>query len=129
MNRQILRITLLLFFILLGVSLDRDVSIGYSLDDCPPERCHNVEFIGQIGGAMKTVAVQGHYAYVGKVNDLPSLIFPHPQSRKVGETPIFPSIVQNIRGGRRASMWRMQWTELRVVNITDPDPSRGDGFL
>ena len=75
-----------------GVDKNRSDSPSSILGDA-----QNVEFVGQIGGATKAVAVQEEYAYVGEGPRLTVLDLTDPAAPAVlGKTPPLPGEVREV---------------------------------
>ena len=82
----------------------------------------NVELVGQIGGGIEAVAVQGDYAYIGEGYHLTILDISDPAAPiVVGKTPPMPGIVADIAmDGNYAYVTNRSDGGLRVVDVGDP---------
>jgi hypothetical protein len=86
----------------------------------PLTQTQNVELVGHIGGAIKTVFVQGNYAYVGEsvslvVLDITDPIHPVP----VGRVPL-PDVVVDIYVNDHCAYVAVGEVGLWVVDVSDP---------
>ena len=84
-------------------SPDSPGSIPRTAGSGPPRKAgvtqygENVELMGHVGGYINTVAVQGHYAYIGEGPQLTILDISNPASPTVvGKTALLPANVQDI---------------------------------
>ena len=82
---------------------------------------HNVELVGQIGGASLAVAVRGDYAYLGVGPRLIVLDVRDPaHPLKVGETGLLPDIVQDVAVLGSHAYVADYGSGLRIVDVSDP---------
>ena len=93
------------------------------------EDAHNVEFIGQIGGATWAVAIQGSYAYAGVGPRLVILNITNPAlPTLVGQTAPLPGMVYDVAvAGSYAYV--ADWDGgLRIINVANPAVPYEAGF-
>lgn len=92
------------------------------------QSAQNVEFVGQIGGEINAVAVQGSYAYVGVGARLEILNIYNPASPTVvGKTTLLGGTVQDMMvvGGYA---YVADGTGLRIISISAPSNPYEVGF-
>ena len=95
-----------------------------------PVSITNVELVGQIGGHIQAVAVQGDYAYIGEWNRLVVVDISNPANPvKVGQTEKFPDVVEGILTAdvqhvfvRGSYAYVLTWHQgLWVVDVSNPN--------
>jgi hypothetical protein len=80
----------------------------------------NVDFVGQIGGSVHTVAVVGNYAYIGEGPGLTILDISAPNAPSVvGRTEFLPDIVQDVAISGNYAYLADYDSGLRVVDVSD----------
>ena len=81
----------------------------------------NVELVGQIGGAIYTVAVQENYAYIGVGPRLVVLDVSDPANPTVaGQTAMLPDVVQDIHIASPYAYVADANAGLRVIDVSNP---------
>ena len=93
------------------------------------QQAQNVELVGQIGGPVYAVALQGNYAYVGvgprlvilNVSDVA-----HPVV--VGQTDILPGVVEGVAVAGNTAYVADGSSGLRIVDVSNPAAPSEAGF-
>ena len=81
----------------------------------------NVELVSQTGGAIKAVAVQGSYAYIGVGPHLVILNVSNPaQPTAVGRTGVLPDIVEGIAVSGNYAYIAGGYSGLHIFDISNP---------
>jgi hypothetical protein len=81
----------------------------------------NVELVGQIGGSVYAVALQGNYAYIGVGPRLVILnVSDQAHPAFVGQTSVLPDIVQGVAVVGDYAYVATDWSGLRIVNVANP---------
>ena len=103
-----------------SISTHNDADATSKPDD-PLAIADKVEFIGQFGGATDVIAVQGHYAYINVGPRLVILDVVDPaQPVVVGQSRIFPDIIEDITLSGDYVYVADEEGGLRVVDVSDP---------
>ncbi len=93
------------------------------------QQAHNVELIGQIGGAVQAVAVQDNYAYIGVGARLFILNVATPaQPSIVGQTDLLPGVVEDIVVSGTYAYVASGAGGLYITNISNPAVPTEVGF-
>ncbi|MFN3929222.1 MAG: carboxypeptidase regulatory-like domain-containing protein, partial [Thermoflexus sp.] len=88
-----------------------------------------VELVGQIGGAVKAVAVRGGYAYIGVGPRLVILDISNPaQPAVIGQTAVLPGVVADVAVAGSYAYVADREGGLRIVDVSDPAAPREVGF-
>jgi hypothetical protein len=90
----------------------------------------NIQVVGQTGGTVQAVALQGNYAYVGVGSRLVVLDISDPaHPTAVGQSGVMPDIVQNVVvSGTLAYIADGDLGGLRIINIANPTAPTEVGF-
>jgi len=89
----------------------------------------NVEFVGQIGGTMNAVALQGNYAYVGVGPRLVILNIANLANPVVvGQTGVLPAIVADVAVAGNYAYVADEVGGLRIIDVSNPAAPTEVGF-
>ncbi len=101
--------------------LGQPASLGAALPiGTPHPPANNVEFVGQIGGAVTAVAIQGTLAYVGVGPRVAILDLSEPsQPVLVGQTDSLPGLVQGLAVAGSHAYVADQYAGLRIIDVSD----------
>ncbi len=82
---------------------------------------HNVELVGQLGGAVRAVAIRDNYAYIGVGPRLVILDISNPaQPAAVGQSVVLPGIVEGVAVAGDYACLANWYSGLRIVDVSDP---------
>jgi hypothetical protein len=88
----------------------------------------NLQLVGQIGGAVTTVAVQGNYAYIGEGSALAVVNVSNPSEPAIlGSIPL-PSVLDGIAVSGSYAYVADADSGLQIVNISNPSAPAVQGY-
>lgn len=89
----------------------------------------SLEVVGQLGGDLEVVGVQGNYAYVGLGPRLVILNISNPaQPISLGQTAVLPGAVRSVAVAGNYAYVGVTWSGLHIINITNPAAPVEVGF-